>query len=167
MIVSWIFQKLSMPHFPSQLSFPTRISGLCKNSVFSKIIKIASVVFPMIVQPASQSHGNSLQRCCFSLVWNKFLHRWTIQCLRITLLTINRDKDIQLHCSRGIPLSLDTSVKMHTSELEWSFCLIVSLRTHESFCQNELISWHLQNIHSYRCFLKGSWSKWSIQTKSV
>lgn len=121
----------------------------------------------MVVQPSSQSHGNSLQRCCFSLVWNKFLHRWTIQCLRITLLTINRDKEIRLHCSRGIPLSLDTSVKMHTSEHEWSFCLIVSLRTHESFCQNDLISWHLQNIYRYRCFLKGSWSKWPIQTKSV
>lgn len=148
-------------------SFLTRISGLCKNSVFSKIIRTASEVFPVIVQPASQSHGNSLQRCFFCLVWNKFLHRWTIQCLRITLLTNSRDKEIQLHCSHGIPLSLDTSVKMHTSEPEWNFCLIVSLRTCESFCQNDLISWHLQNIYSYRCFLKGSWNKWPIQTKPV
>lgn len=142
-------------------------SQVCKKSVFSKIINTASEVFPAIVQPASQSHGNSLQRCCFCLVWNKFLHRWTIQCLRITLLTINRDKEIQLHCSRGIPLSLDTSVKMHTPEPERSYCLIVSLRTRESFCQNDLISWHLQNIYSYRCFQKGFWNKWPMQTNPV
>lgn len=109
-----------------------------------KITTFAPAVFPIIVQPASQSHGNSLLRCYFSLVWNKFLHRWTIQRLRITLLTINRDKEIQLRFSHGIPLSLDTSVKMHTLEPEWSFCLIVSLSTCGSFCQNYLISWHLQ-----------------------
>lgn len=142
-------------------------SQVFARTVFSKIFEIASAVFTMIVQPASQSHGNSSQRCCFSLVWNKFLHRWTIQCLRITLSTINRDKEIQLYCSHGIPLSLDTSVKMHTSEPELSFCLTVSLRTGESFCQNDIISWHLQNVYSYRCFMKGSWSEWPIQTKSI
>lgn len=141
----WLFNRFKKTYscFTFLLnSFLTRMSGLCKNSVSSKIINTASEVFPVNVQPASQSHGNSLQRRCFCLVWNKFLPRWTIQCLRITLLTINRDKEIQLHCSHGIPLSLDTSVKMHTSEPEWRFCLIVSLRTHESFCQNDLISWH-------------------------
>lgn len=142
-------------------------SEVSKNSVCFKITKFAPSVFPIIVQPASQSHENSLLRCCFSLVWNKFLHRWTIQCLRITLLTINRDKEIQLHFSHGIPLSLDTSVKMHTSEPEWSFCLIVSLSTCGSFCQNYLISWHLQNIYTDTCFLKASWNKWPKQTKSV